>query len=297
MELNQLHCFKIVAQTENISRAAEKLHISQPSLSQTVKRLEEELGYQLFEREGRKIRLNDSGKMLLHTVDSIEQLLEDALLEMAERNGRAHPEVSIYIGCASMLLPELLHFLRQRNPGVQYRIHQWNTESGDQEKDIKILAEPEEQKDESRELLMEERIILALPVGHPLLAKEEISMRDLAGEEFISLNRNWALARSIWQEMERIKFEPKVTILVDNPNLMRELLHDQMGIAFVPAATWNFFSNREMVMRSVEEFDTTRKIYLSHPAKRYLTREQRECIAGIREFFRKKAAGFAEECL
>jgi hypothetical protein len=62
-----------------------------------------------------------------------------------------------------------------------------------------------------------------------------------------------------------------------------------MGIAFVPAVSWSSFAGEKFLMRKVEECHMTRKIYLDYPAGKYLTREQKECIRGIRAFFSKKA--------
>lgn len=298
MEWNQLHSFRVTAQHQNISKAAQELYVTQPSLSQTIRRLEQELGYPLFEREGRHIRLNESGRVLLEAVVRMEDMLEGARLRMDELNGREHPEVSIFIGCASMLLPELLKYLRRRSPHVQYRIRQWNANAGLLDKDIRILAQPDLEKEriadkEKVELLMTERILLALPSGHPLLAKEHILLEDLAQEEFISLNENWSLGRTIRQEMNRMGFEPNVTMWVDNPNLMRELLGAHMGVAFVPAVTWHSFAGSGVVMCRVEGCDIRRKVYLQYPAASYLTREKRKCIEDIREFFRDKISDYA----
>lgn len=178
MEWNQMYSFLIVAQEENFSRAAQLLHTSQPSLSQTVKRLEEELGYQLFDREGKRIRLNEAGKEWMHTVQQMKELYDNTRLKLEEKHEMQHPEVSIYIGCASTLLPGLLQYLRKRNPGIQYQIHQWNITSENREKHIQILAENTEwagdagQRSVQAYTLMEEQIVLAVPVGHSLLEKK-----------------------------------------------------------------------------------------------------------------------------
>lgn len=274
----------MAAKQENLSRAAEILHTSQPSLSQTIKRLEEELGYVLFDREGKHIRLNESGRIMAQTVTQMEELMYNTRLKLEEMNGRDHPEVSIYIGCASTLLPELLQFLRKRSPQVQYRIHQWNMEEHGREDGIQILASA----DQGGEVLLEEEILLALPKEHSLLMREHILLEDLTNEEFISLNEKWELGRVLKREMENHLFVPRVTMRVDNPNLMRELLRAQMGIAFTPGISWHSFAGEEVVMRRVEDCPMRRKIYLHTRPGMYLTREYRECIQGIREFFTVK---------
>ena len=284
MEWNQLQKFLVVAREENISRAAQLLDTSQPSLSQIIKRLEEELGYELFVREGKRIRLNESGKLMMQTVLQMDELMQNTRLRLEEMNSITHPKVSIHIGTASMLLPKLLLYLKERNPQIQYQIHQWKAEHQESEDDIQIYAGPEEnvQKDE---VLLIEDILLALPKNHVLMQKDRITRSDLIQEEFINLNEHWELGKEIMQEMNRLMFTPKMTMQVDNPNMMRELLRAHLGIAFVPAVSWHDFAGEEIVIRPVEDFSLKRVVYLRTKPRKYLTREQKECIQGIREFF------------
>ena len=297
MEWKQLTYFLQVAKEENLSKTAKKLHISQPSLSQTIKRLEEEMGYPLFRREGKHIRLNESGKILMRTVMEMQELMDNTRMKLEELNGVNHPEVSIYIGCASTLLPELLGHLRACAPNVQYRIHQWNGSEEEKVDDIQILAgNPWETKEDVKEealkgtweVLLEEDLLLALPAGHPLLQKAKITWEDLSQEEFISLNHHWELTREITREMNRNHFQPKITMWVDNPNLLRELLKAHMGIAFVPAITWHSFAGEEVKMRPVENCRMVRCIYLHTTFGKHLTAEQKQCMRLIREFFVNK---------
>jgi len=284
MEWNQLQRFLVVAREENISRAAELLDTTQPSLSQGIKRLEEELGYELFAREGKRIRLNESGHIMMQTVKQMDELMQNTRLRLEELNGREHPEVAIHIGTASTLLPQLLLYLRERSPQIHYQIHQFKPEHAESEDDIQILAGEVGTYREDEVLLIEE-IQLALPGNHALAAKEKIALSDLLSEEFISLNEQWELGREIMREAHKRLFSPRMTMFVDNPNMMRELLRAHLGIAFVPATSWHDFAGEEIVLRPVEDFSLRRVIYLRTKARKYLTKEQKECIRGIREFF------------
>ena len=285
MEWSQLQKFTVVAREENMSRAAEFLETSQPYLSQCIKRLEEELGYALFVREGKRVRLNESGRIFLQTVVQVEEMMQNTRLRLEEMNSIAHPQVSLYVSTASTLLPELLLYLRERNPQIQYQIHQWKNDSETSGDDIQILAGGEINRDE---VLLTEEIHLALPRGHRVLNKEEIRLEDLRGEEFISLNNSWQLGREIHREMNRRLFVPRSTMQVDNPNMMRELLKVHMGIAFVPSVSWHSFAGEDIVIRPVADFELGRQVYLRAGTGKYLTREQRECMQGIREFFASK---------
>ena len=262
--------------------------MTQPSLSQMIKRLEEELGFQLFLRNGKKIRLNESGRIFLQTVVQMDALMKDTKMQLEELNGMRHPKVSLHFTTASKLLPELLLYLKKRNPETQYHIHQWQAENEGDEDDIRILSSALERPDklpEVSDVLLFETILLALPKDHALLQKETIVLSDLIQEEFICLNEYWKLGKEIKEAMERICFIPKATMVVDNPNMMRELLKARLGIAFVPSVSWDAFAGDEIVLRPVEGIELSRYIYLHTKPRKYLTKEQKECIQGIKEFF------------
>lgn len=286
MELERFNAFRVVAQTENISRAAELLHVSQPALSQTIRRLEEDWDCPLFDRDGRKIRLNRAGEILLAAVEEIDGVLDRARQALAEEAGRP-PVISLYIGCASMLLPELLRFLKSRAPWISYRIFQWGGPAPSPMADLHIQAVPGG-PGEISERLMQEAIGLALPAGHRLLQKEKIYLHDLAGEEMISLNPEWELYGVTARALEAVSFTPRITTWVDNPNLLRDLLRMGMGLAFVPLVSWRAFAGNEVVFRPLADCTIRRGIYLVQRQGAEPTQTLSECMKGIRVFFEKQ---------
>ena len=183
--------------------------------------------------------------------------------------------------------------MKERNPQTQYHIHQWQAEKDRYEDDIQILSGSigANSLPGESEILLTEKILLALPKNHALVQKETIVLNDLVQEEFISLNEYCELVREIKEAMERIFFVPRNTMIVDNPNMMRELLKARLGIAFVPALSWDAFAGDEIVLRPVEGVELSRFIYLHTKPRKYLTREQKECIRGIKEFFAGKYQG------
>lgn len=289
MEWNQLQKFLIVAKEENFTKASQILNMTQPSLSQTIKRLESELGYQLFEREGKKIKLNESGRIFLQTVVQMHELMENTRLQLEELNHLEHPKVLIQFSTASKQLPELLLYLKKRNPHTVYQINQWQRDQRIQNADIQVLSCSQENfLQDTDEILLNEKILLALPAAHKLVKKNRITLNDLAQEEFIFLNDDWELGRIVKEELSRTYFTPKESMNVDNPNMMRELLNARLGIAFVPALSWDYLDSEEISLHSVEGIALKRTIYLRSKNRKYLTREQKECIEGIKEFFHMK---------
>ena len=112
MDISQLKYFEVCANLENITKAADKLNIVQPALSQSIRKLEVELGVNLFDRIGRSIRLNDNGRILLKYTGQILALMESAKGELQDHIKRETGLLRIQILCGSSLIPELLSSFR-----------------------------------------------------------------------------------------------------------------------------------------------------------------------------------------
>ena len=308
-KLYQLQCFQAAARMQNISEAARILHVSQPSLSQTIRRLEEDLGYPLFDRRGKRIYLNENGEIMLRAIERMSDIYQGAFREVEEQNGKKRREVSVYIGCASLHLPGLLEHLKKKTPQIKYHIFQWR-EQGMHENDIGIVALEGKARDyfggesaggsadksavESTggiyrdhryEVLFEEEIVLAVPAGHPLAKARRVCLSDLMDQELIGLNENWALGRIVSQNLQKQELRPETTVWVDNPSLMRDLLRKGLGIALVPSLSWEGFARNEVVMKRVEDFSVSRIVCICWRRDKYLTQQERDCIRGIREYF------------
>ena len=124
MELLQLYYFQVTARCEHMSLAARKLHIAQPALSQTIHRLEKELGAPLFDRIGKHIRLNDCGRIFLKYTDIALGALEDARSEIKETLAISDQSVTLCVLAASSLMSGFLGEFTQMYPQVHFQIIQ-----------------------------------------------------------------------------------------------------------------------------------------------------------------------------
>lgn len=288
MDLLQIKYFKIVAQTQNISQAAKILYISQSSLSQTIQHLEKELGYPLFDRIGRHIYLNVNGKIFLKFVKSLEQDYTSMLTQMEETNEQYQHTVKLDIQCASLYLPQILTYLKEELPDVLFGVSQRNHDiPSDIDADILLDASQELIEESNNELLLEEKILLALPRKHPLLNKKSICLADLEKEEFICLNDSWSLQKIIEEQCKARGIQLSTTIQLDNPDILRRLLCQNLGIAFVPEKTWGVdFAKGMLEMRTITDFSIRRYVYISWKTG-YLARNTQKCIALIKNFFQR----------
>ena len=189
MELRVLRYFLTVVREESITKAAEVLHITQPTLSRQLLQMEEEVGVKLFDRGMRKIKLTNEGLLLRRRAEEILQLVDKTEKELLEQEEQV--EGKITIGCGEIasveLLPELFKSFHQKYPRVTFDIY---TATADQVKeqmdrglvDIGLLLEPVDiEKYDFIRLDKRERWVVLMRSDDPLAEKEHIMAEELAG--------------------------------------------------------------------------------------------------------------------
>lgn len=194
MELHQLRYACAIAETGSFSRAAERCQIAQPSLSQQVLKLEEELGAKLFDRLGRGVRLTESGRaFLLHARAVLEHV------DLARASVAANDSVirgSVTIGAiptvAPYLIPRYAADFTKRYPDARLRIVEETTPVlieglRDLSIDFALLALPVRHKDLDLQPIRTEPLLAALPKNHPLASSDSLTLAELRGESFVLL--------------------------------------------------------------------------------------------------------------
>lgn len=286
MELLQLQYFCELARTGHLSRTAEKLHIAQPSLSQTLKRLESELGVSLFDRVGNRIVLNNSGRIFLSHVEEIFATLNRAKVELESSLGRKKQTVSLYICSASMFLPEIIRRIQYAAPDIRLQIFHRPADGQSEYPGLYLTSSPVcPEEDPCSEILLKEQIKAALPAGHPLAEKFQLKWTDLKDEPFLSLDSESDLTTAVLYYCRLKGISPNVTTYADSPAVMRELLRLKLGTAFVPECTWRGFAPDTVVLRNVEDLPMERYLLLSWKSNVYPTPAWELCKDIITEYF------------
>jgi LysR family hydrogen peroxide-inducible transcriptional activator len=217
MEIHQLRYFCAVARTGSFTRAAEHERIAQPSLSQQIRKLEEELGSQLFDRLGRTVRLTHSGEALLPRAEAILRQLADARLKVQEF---AFTECgNLVIGSiptiAPYYLPSCLAGFSRSFPAVDFkvveditrdlleRVHQGVV-------DLAIVALPIQGEHGSRFELFRERLYLVVPENHRLASAQFASLEQVAEDPFLLLKDGHCFRQNTLSACARARFKPNV---------------------------------------------------------------------------------------
>ncbi|WDI44525.1 LysR family transcriptional regulator [Bremerella sp. P1] len=241
MEIHQLRYFVAVAELENFTRAAEQCHVTQPSLSQQIAKLERELGTRLLDRLGRTVVLTDSGKELLPRARRILKEVDSAEGWFKKPEG---PEaISLRVGAlptiAPFQLPGIIQHFRQEMPQVTLTLVEDYTDhlldrllKGTL--DVAILALPIDDPRIQVEPLFREALMVALPPSHPLADKPSLSFNQVRQEPFVLLHEVHCLGEQILGFCRQQEFQPHVVCESAQISTIQELIRLGVGISLLP---------------------------------------------------------------
>lgn len=249
IDIHSLNYFKKAAELQHITQAAETLHVAQPAISRTISQLERDLGYPLFDRKGKSITLNSYGRIVLKYTNRIFQNLEDMSRELADTQTGTNQTVTLSLYAASKLFPELVMAFKKEHPSIRLKVIQQNLENpSGSECDLTLFSSYLPVEDSNAQTLFVEDIYLALPETNPLSRREALDLNEVAGEEFICLQKGKSLRKITDMYCQIAGFEPSVILESDSPETVRELVRAGIGISFVPSVTWRGMETEHIVL-------------------------------------------------
>lgn len=285
MEVHQLRYVVAVAQAGNFSRAAEHCHISQPSLSQQIQKLENELGERLFDRMKRTAKLTPSGEAFLRHAVRILDELEAARREAAEAKDLLRGTVALGAlpTIAPYLLPGVLAKFGRKFSGVDVIVQEDTTAQLMKlllacEIDFAIASQPI--RDERMEVveLFSEELLLAMPPGHPLARKRTVSMSDLENEKFIVMKEGHCLGDQVLGFCNRRDLQPGISFRSAQLETIQALVRSGLGLSLIPVMAAQSNRSDAPEYRSVQPPRPSRKIVAVWPRQRPLRRAAGEFL-------------------
>lgn len=289
MELLQLKYFETVARYEHITRAAEALCISQPSLSKVIARLEAELGVPLFDRQGRNIRLNSFGKAFLKRVERVLMELEDGKKELADMSGLEQGKLSLAWTSIS-LLPRILEGFLGQYPHVSIRQMVASTselkhqlESG--LIDLCISSPPVEGVGILCEPLFIDEFYLAVPKNHRWINRESIDLSEAAEEHFVSTKQGYGFRDITDQFCRQAGFVPNIVFEGDVAVSLVGLVNAGLGVSFVPSPFMRDYPSKLPKLLRIDNPVCRRTISLAYLEGHYLSKAARQFRQYIRDYF------------
>lgn len=260
MEFYQLKLFKAVAEARTLTEAAEVVHVTQPSLSRAVKKLETECGVELFDRVGRNLVLNENGKVFLaaanRAIDAASAVKRevDSFVRTRERTVNLYAPVPM--GDEEVVLYEF----RRRHPDIHLRVGCVPSERLlDEVPDLTFFSSPIVHHGENYLLLGEERVVLAVPAGDPLAKAPAVRLSDMAQKDFLcSMPCSFRdLVDGMFME---VGFEPHIVLETQSCRCIMDSVGRGYGYALAPSVTW--FAGAVSGVAGVPLSDVRRKRYL-----------------------------------
>jgi LysR family transcriptional regulator, hydrogen peroxide-inducible genes activator len=242
MELHQLRYFLSVARFGSFTRAAEHERISQPSLSQQIRKLEDELGIRLFDRLGRHIRLTTCGERFQEHARRVLSDLEDARRDVNAMLGLHTGPVFIGVipTVAPYILPQVLARCSKACPGITVNVVEDLTHAllkgvSEGELDLAILSLPVEAPELAAEPLMRDRMLLAVPKHHPLWRRRRrVTLDEVASERFLLLRDGHCFRDDVLQFCKRSRLDPHVVFEGGQFDTLVAMVAAGTGVTLLP---------------------------------------------------------------
>jgi len=279
MEMNQLRYVVAAARTGNFSRAAEQCRVSQPSLSQQIQKLEEELGERLFDRLKRQTKLTAHGEVFVRRAVRILEEAEMAMREASDARSLLSGALTIGVlpTIAPYLLPKAIGAFARKYPGIEIVVEEDTTAQllkhlTTYEIDFALASDPiEDSRFEIKELFTEE-LLLALPPGHPLTRKRTVPAAALEGEKLIIMREGHCLGDQVLGFCEHRDTQPAISFRSAQLETIHALVAAGLGLSLIPEMAARIKRPNALEYRSIQAPRPERKILAVWPRQRPLGR-------------------------
>lgn len=245
MDLRQLDHFVAVAEEQNFTRAARRVHIVQSALSTSIRGLEDELGTPLFRRNARNVTLTDAGEIMLDRARRVLKDVRDVREAVAGVDGLVTGTLSVCTGLIQCLNPyidaiDLLARFHERYPGVHIRLRQMPTEPSLDElrsdrAEIALVASPNPLPAGFKaHCIARDELAFICGRRHACAKRKTIAVIELFAETFIDLTRQWVIRRRVDDYCRGAKLERRVSCEVNELATLFDLVAAGLGVAIVP---------------------------------------------------------------
>jgi DNA-binding transcriptional LysR family regulator len=259
MDLHQLRVFQSAARNKGFTRAGDELHLSQSTVSQHIKLLEDELGCPLFLRVGKRVLVTEAGNLLLQYAEKIFHDLKNAEMALREISALKRGALRLGVGATTLTyrLPHVLGEYNRRFPDIELIVQTGTTEFlldgvKAQRIDIAIVMSPgAPQPGLNIQPLGDEELVFVLNRNHPLAGRRTLAPADLSSLRFILFEKNTAMQNLIDRYFESLGVAPRITMEVESIEAIKSLVRAGLGASVLPlcAVADSSLSSHLAVMR------------------------------------------------
>ncbi|MGG3450299.1 LysR family transcriptional regulator [Domibacillus aminovorans] len=242
MEMRQIKYFMEVAKEEHVTEAAHRLHVAQSAVSRQIAKLEDELGVELFLREGRSVRLTHAGKIFLQYVETAMDAMDKAVQAV---NDYLNPEAGkIRLGfpnsLATKTLPRVISAFRSQYLDVGFDFNQGSNRELRElvqkgEIDMAFVSPvPEPSPEIETHIFFSEHMRALIPTHHRLSKQESLNLRDLMDDQFVLFRTGYDMRALVIEACRQVNFEPAVAFESDDVYTIKGLVEAGLGVSLLP---------------------------------------------------------------
>ncbi|WP_069477541.1 LysR family transcriptional regulator [Sulfurospirillum halorespirans] len=294
MSLKQIECVVMVAKLKSFTKAAQKLKIAQPSLSQSINILEKQIGVPLFDRSTTPISLTHAGEIYLSKANAIIELYNDLNVQMRDVTGFENGKLRLgFSQTGYHFIPDALSKFYKKFPNADIKVSQVFSTLKlekmllDGDVDIATLILPLHSEGLSYKVIKEEQALLALPISHPLAQKVKkrikgypmISLRDLKNEKFI-LPKDTQRSRPIYDKIfKEAGFEPNIFCETETFDIANSIVASGIGACFTVPQFIKEDKQDKLLLFSIDEPLLTRTVVLAYREDKRLSKIAHEFLS------------------
>ncbi len=290
MEIHQLTYFVAVAEMGSFSRAAERCNIAQPSLSQQIQKLEQELGEPLFDRLTRRVALTDAGRNLLPRATTILAELQDIKHAMNQEadSSRGMLSVGFIPTIAPFVLPRVIKRFSHEFPLARLSVHEDLTEAlvrelVDGKLDVGITSAPIHNKLIRTQVLLSEPLLVASSKSNDIITRADIHVKELDDFPFIALSEMHCLGEQVQSFCYQQHLELKIVCHTSQLTTVQNCVATGLGVSLVPKALALGDKSKQVVYRELSDATPQRKIAAATHVERTQSFLAKKFIEIVRE--------------
>ncbi len=279
MSIRHLRIFIMVANCGKMSVAAEKLFITQPSISQAIKEIEEYYGIKLFERLSKKLFITENGKALLKYANHIVASFDEMEMDIKNKGKKAHLNIGSSITVGTCMLNDITNKLMSKNNDINIRVNVNNTESIEEmllnsKLDVAIVEGIVSNKDLITKPIRNDELIIVAGKNHKFYNKKKISILELEGEDFISREEGSG-SRKIFDEILKMNnVEVNNNWVSTDTEVIKNAVINGKGLGVLST----MIVDKELETKTlnkidIEEVTMFRQIYLVYHKNKYMSEQ------------------------
>lgn len=298
MNMKQFKYVLVLANTENFGKAADELNISQPSLSQYIKKIEQQIGIDLFDRTAGSVRLTDAGRVYVDAgkkILDLEHQMQTEFFDLMEyKSGSVIVGTSPYRSAGMM--PMAVRLFRQQYPGVHVVVEEMTTgellEATERGVfDLCLTVAPIDKKIFSSEKIAEEELILAVPKGYGMFQTKlmdnrkypSIDAMQIASESFVMITENQVMQKALDNLVGEYDLKLRKAAVVKSLEAQIAMVRAGVGMALVPTGIERFCSSGEIEFYSLKQDLPRREVVAMWRKDRKLNQVTRALLDVLKE--------------